>query len=221
MTIGRSLALAALLGASLLASARPASAQILYGPDPRLEARLAPATRVVVDSIVNQARAAGLPTEPLVQKALEGASRQAEPARIAQAVRSLSERLARARSALGENSTEAELVAGASALYLGVPPATLQKLRAAQKGGTVSLPLVVLADIMERGVPRDTAASVIISLAGARVPDEAYATLRESVARDIRAGAPPAAAASTRAQGILVTAAPPPGAAPTRRPRSP
>jgi len=204
----------------LLASlAHPVAAQDGRA-DPRLEARLDGTTRAAVAAIVDSARAGGLPTEPLVQKALEGASRQAEPARIAQAVRSLAERLGRARDALGARSSEAELVAGAGALYLGVTPATLRRLRAEQRGGTVALPLVVLSDIMERGVPRDTAASVIIALAGARVPDGAYATLRESVARDIRAGAPPAAAASTRAQGILVgrEPAPPP---PVRRPRSP
>ena len=193
----------------LLLLATPGTRQAgAQGTDPRLEARLDRETSAAVTALLDSARSAGLPTEPLVQKALEGASRQAEPTRIVRAVRSLADRLRQAREALGARSSETELVAGAGALYLGVDQGTLRRIREEQRDGPVALPLIVLADIIERGVPRDTAASVIVALADARVPEEAYAALRESVAQDIRAGAPPAAAASTRAQGIIVIRGP-------------
>ena len=53
-------------------------------------------------------------------------------------------------------------------------------------------------------MPQDTAVSVILTLAEARVADDDYTALRVSVAEDIRAGAPPGVAAQTRAQGILL-----------------
>ncbi|MDQ3810146.1 MAG: hypothetical protein M3336_07640, partial [Chloroflexota bacterium] len=54
--------------------------------DARLAARLDPATRKAVEVIVDSARAAGLPTEPLIDKALEGASKRASGGRITAAV---------------------------------------------------------------------------------------------------------------------------------------
>ena len=196
----RALGLLALL-AALAAAPRAAAAQ-----DPRLAARLDAPTRAAVEAVVDSARAERLPAEPLVQKALEGASRGAQPEVIVRAVRGLAERLRAARAALGERSTEAELVAGAGAVYAGVPAAELARLRRAHPGASAAPPLVALADIVERGVPPETAVQVIRSLAAARVPASAYAALRQAVAQDIRAGASPAAAARTRMEGILLSA---------------
>ncbi len=169
-----------------------------------LDERFDPRTRAAILAVVDSARADGLPVDPLINKALEGASRGAEPERIIWAVRGLARRLKVARDALGTQSTEAELVAGAAALYSGIAPEKLEQLRAADPGASVALPLVVLADIVERGVPQDTAVSVILTLAGARVADDDYTALRVSVAEDIQAGAPPGVAAQTRARGILL-----------------
>ncbi|HEV2129490.1 MAG TPA: hypothetical protein VGR27_00215 [Longimicrobiaceae bacterium] len=197
----------------------------LRAQEARLDARLPPEARAEVQAIVEGARVEGLPTEPLVQRALEGASRGAEPARISGAVRDLAERLRVTRAALGGASTEAELVAGAGALYVGLSAADLRRLRETRGGVSVALPLVTLADLVERGVPPETATSVILSLLQARVPNESYSRLRQSVAQDIRQGAPPAAAAHTRAQGVLIQNRPtppqrrsPPPRLPGRRP---
>ena len=181
--------------------------------DQRIETRLPADARAPVHALIDSARSRGLPVEPLIQKALEGASRGADGTRIVRAVRSLVERMAAARSALGSESTETELVAGAGALTLGVPDATLRDLRRSQPDRSVALPLVVLADIVQRGVPVDTASSVIVSLSRARLPEAEFHSLRQAVMQDIGSGANPAAAASTRAQGILLRvkiAGPPP-----------
>ena len=73
----------------------------LRAQDARLDARLDARTRDAVVAVVDSARGAGIPSEPLVQKALEGASKHADGARILTAVRMLARELGDARSALG------------------------------------------------------------------------------------------------------------------------
>jgi hypothetical protein len=171
--------------------------------EPRLATRFPPQTAAALETILDSARALALPTEPLIQRALEGAGRGADPARIVAGVRALTERLVRARDALGPRSTQTELMAGASVLYLGVEPPALSRIRLTESSGDVTLPLVVLADIVERGVPRDTATRVIQSFTEARVPEESYQVLRRSVLLDISAGSPPVASVTARARAIL------------------
>ncbi|MDQ3696818.1 MAG: hypothetical protein M3373_02165, partial [Gemmatimonadota bacterium] len=85
---------------ALLSAALPVLAPTLGAQDPRLEARLDARTRAGVVAIVDSARAAALPTEPLVLKALEGASKRAGRERILAAVRTLAVELGAARAAL-------------------------------------------------------------------------------------------------------------------------
>ncbi|MBL8961424.1 MAG: hypothetical protein JNJ98_16315, partial [Gemmatimonadetes bacterium] len=69
--------------------------------DQRLVGRLDAKTREAVVAVVDAARRDGLPTEPIIDKALEGASKQASGAQIVAVVRSLVGDLKRAREALG------------------------------------------------------------------------------------------------------------------------
>ena len=96
--------------AAMLVAARAAAQQI----DPRLE-RLDAATRPIVATLVDSARGAALPTEPLVQRALEGATKRAAGEVIVAAVRRLAVDLGHARDALGSTTSPAELIAGAAA----------------------------------------------------------------------------------------------------------
>ena len=166
-------------------------------------------------AVIDSARAEALPLEPLVQRALEGARRGVEPARVVEVVRALRVRLGTARRSLGSAATEAELVAAASAIYVGVSADTLAQLRQLQQGRSIALPLVVLADMVQQGVPRDTATQIILSFTRAGIDDEGYQTLRQAVLLDIRSGVPAAAAAATRARGALLgrprISEPPPG----------
>src|SRR5689334_22174703 len=111
----RNLIALALAGLATLPLPRGAGAQ-----DMRLSSQLDPATAARVAAIVDRARAASLPTEPLIDKALEGARKRAPGARILDAVGALAARLDTSRIALGATATESELVAGASALQAGV-----------------------------------------------------------------------------------------------------
>jgi len=184
----------------------------LHAQDPRLEGRLDEDTRRAVLLLTDSARAAGLPVEPLIQKALEGESKGADGARIAAAVQALLGRLRTARVALGPGASEAELTAGAAALYAGVAPGRLEQLRRISHGAPLALALVALSDLVQRGVPPDTAAAAVEALARARSGEKEYRMLRQLVEQDIRAGAEPAAAALERAR--LITGARPPGVPP-------
>lgn len=193
----------------------------LHGQDRRLEGRLDAGTRRAVLTLVDSARASGLPTEPLIQKALEGESKGADGERIVAAVRALLGRFHTARAALGPTAGDAELVAGAAAIYVGVSADRLERLRSASSGAPLALALVALVDLVQRGVPSDTAAAAIEALARARSGEAEYRLLRQLVEQDIRTGAAPAAAALERARRITGSRSPviprdgPPGSEPS------
>ncbi|MCR4339964.1 MAG: hypothetical protein NUW01_08770 [Gemmatimonadaceae bacterium] len=185
------------IGVALLALApAPASAQ-----DTRLSARLDARTASAVMRVVDSARAQALPTEPLVQKALQGAAKRAPSERVLAAVRELLAELGTARTSLGARSTEAELVAGAGALHAGVPAATLTRVRALRGGQSVTVALGTLADLVARGVPVNGAVSAVLSLVERRATDADFLEFGNQVGRDIAAGAPPAVAARVRSGG--------------------
>jgi len=164
--------------------------------DPRLE-RLDPETRSLVVSVVDSVRAVGLPTEPIVQRALEGATKGASGARIVAAVRRLATDLGTARSALGPRTSAPELEAGVAALRAGVSPEVLTGLRDARRP-PLTMALAVLADLVASGVPADSASAVVLALAPT-ARDADLVEFRKAVERDISLGAPPGAAAGVRA----------------------
>jgi hypothetical protein len=168
--------------------------------DARLVARLDPATTAEVERLVEDARADGLPTEPLVSKALEGNAKRATSERIVAAVRAQLAALSGARAALGRASSETELVAGAGALLAGVPADSLTRLRETRPGKPLVVPLVVLADLMARKVPGDAAATAVLAVARAGALDADMLRMRERIERDIAGGMMPANAAMMRAR---------------------
>jgi hypothetical protein len=183
-----------LIGAAVLALLiAPASG----AQNARLRDRLDPATAVRVSAILDSARLSGIPTRPLVSKALEGASKGAPGARIVAAVSRLAGELRVARDVLGP-VTEPELDAAASALLLGVRRADLAAVRGARAGERLTVPLAVLADLVAYGVPADAATQAVVRLASGTAEDEALLDFRRDVERDIALGAPPAAAAAVR-----------------------
>jgi hypothetical protein len=198
--------------AGWLATATMVAAHTLPAQENRLASRLDPATLAEVSHIADSARTVGLPVEPLFDKALEGATKRADGTRIIAAVRGLAHRLGAARTALGPTTSESELVAAAGALFQGVSAADLTRLRIARNGQSVALPLVVLTDLIERGVPAGTATAVVVDVARTGAGDPVFVALRRDVDQDITAGAPPAIAAATRARGTIAAFPP----APTR-----
>ena len=80
-------------------------------------------------------RTLGVPPEPLVAKALEGATKRATPERILETVRLVAASLAEARATLGPSARQDELVAGGNILRAGVTPEGLRRLRQARAPG--------------------------------------------------------------------------------------
>ncbi|HEX3159547.1 MAG TPA: hypothetical protein VHQ45_13580, partial [Gemmatimonadaceae bacterium] len=164
----------------------------------RLAGRVSEPLRQELSPLVDSARAEGLPTDALVERALEGASKRAPDDRILSAVRRLRTALGASRRALGSSASPAEVEAGASALQAGASSAVLAGIRRERPHqASLTVPLSVLADLVVRGVPVDTAAHAVLALT--RGGDAVLVAYRRDVERDIAVGALPAAAASLRA----------------------
>ena len=179
---------------ALLATTAPfnASAQ-----EARLVGRLPDAIRVEVDGVLDSAGAGGLPTEPLVDRALEGAAKGAPGNLIVSAVRRLWGELRTAHSAFGDDASPGELTAGASALRAGATRDDLAQLRALRPEQPLTIAAATLADLVAVGVPADTAVGAVLALAD-DMGDAAYIAFRRNVERDIALGASPEAALGVR-----------------------
>jgi hypothetical protein len=101
----------------------------------RLVEHLPDAARMRIDSILDAARHAGLPTEPIVDRALEGAAKGAPPDLIVAAVTRLAGELR------------------------GV------QLRRLRPGRPLTVAAAALADLVAVGVPTDTAVAAVMVLA--------------------------------------------------------
>jgi hypothetical protein len=177
-------------------------AAIAGAQDARLRGALDSETLAKVNRFVDSARVESLPVDPLIGIALEGAQKHAAGARITKAVQDYLGALRAARAALGPDATPAELTSGAGALLSGVSSDFLRQLRAASPKRSLTVPLVVLADLIARGVPKDTAARAIAAATRANARDDDYSALRRFIEQDIIAGASPGAAAMLRVRNI-------------------
>lgn len=153
---------------------------VLAAQDARLVARLPKATATRVGLLVDSARAEGLPTEPLILRALEGASKGAPEARIVLALDGLRDALRGARGVLGVETTAEDLAIAASALQAGVPRERVAELRQWRNGRSLTAPLGAYLDLVARGVPAERAWSQVSTLAQRRAPDRDYVGLGET-----------------------------------------
>jgi len=170
-----------LLMLALVAMPRTLSAQ-----DSRLAGRLDATTMSAVSSIIDSAKADGLPAEPLVQKALEGASKRAPGEAIVRAVRTLAVNLRTVRTALGVKSTDQELLAGAAAIRAGATPDALHELRRLAESRDLAVPLSVLADLVSQGIEVNAASRSVLDLARTHANDADYLRLKQQFEGDRR-----------------------------------
>ncbi len=199
---GLVIALLTMIAALLLMGAVPTTAE---GQEPRLVGRLPEATKAQVDAILDGARLSGLPIEPLVDRALEGAAKGAPPALILTAVARLRDELKMARAAFGGTASAGEIAAGASAIRAGAKFKDLAELRRLRSGKQLTVAVAVLADLVSAGVPADTATGAVLALAG-EADDADYVAFRRSVQQDIALGASPAAALGVRLRSLAAMA---------------
>ena len=149
-----------------------------WAQDERLTERLNPTTALQVQQVVDSARRGGLPGEPLVQKALEGATLGASDDRIVAAVQTLHGQLRRAREALGGEASDAELSAAAGALRAGLEPSALRRLQSLRPDQPLVIPIAVLTDLVAEGVPPAEATRSVLDLARDGRPDDEFVALR-------------------------------------------
>ena len=161
---------------------------LLQNPHARLEGRVPTAALPGLDSLIAQAVAESLPTEPLVQKALEGGAKGIPVARLVNGVRHglVQLRDARAivsRSAPARAALDGDVAAVAAALARGLDPGLIERLLSAdsEPPGPV---LHAAADLVAHRFPADSAAELLRAaqqqgLHGTRLLDVAVAASHE------------------------------------------
>ena len=194
-----------LRAAAVLAAAVHPLALVAQDPDPL--SRLDPNTRFVVEVIIDSARVAGVPTRPLVLKALQGAAYHADNKHIIAAVRSVFHAELDVRVALGSALNESEWASAVSALQSGVPLEALAKFRE-RSGKPLTRALVVLTDLIQRGVPIPEASSAIMQLWQRGAGDGDFHGLWKNVEQDILSGQNPGTALEQRMREIPVRVTP-------------
>lgn len=164
----------------------PLAAQEVRG---RLEGRIPSAAVPAVDSLVQVAAREGLPTEPLVQKALEGGAKRVPAPGIVAAVETTVAQLREARALLvaagdAPPATPAEIATIAWALRRGLPATVVQRIVAALPSAPRASALHAVADLAAHHFASDSAADLIIAalqqgLQGERLLDVSAAAVHE------------------------------------------
>ncbi len=158
--------------AALCLTVRPLAAQ-----DPRIAERFPGAVVTRLNAVIDSTAREGLPTEPLILRALEGNAKGATPDRIVVALTRLHAALRTARTTIGARAGVTELTTAASALEAGVPTARLVELHKLRAGQTLTAPLGAYLDLVARGAEPDRAWDRIADLAKHRADDAAYRKL--------------------------------------------
>ncbi|MEO5511831.1 MAG: hypothetical protein ABIV28_05540 [Longimicrobiales bacterium] len=173
--------------------------------DAKLHAAMSASAYASFSAAIKDAKARGLPAEPLVAKGIEGAAKNVPGDRIVIAVRATADRMGRAQLLLRSSrpTTSAEIVAVADALQRNVPEDALRKLSADAAGrATIAVTSYALADLMASGVPLAVGVEVI----GAwRAGGGDAAMLKEvpaTIERLMRQGVAPARAGAGVAAGL-------------------
>ncbi len=158
----------------------------------RAEQTLPPEVFRGLVELAEASAAEGVPPGPIFNKALEGAAKRVPSERLLPAVRAYALRLGQARAALGAQAGVPLLVAGADALQRGVPEGALRSLPADRPRSPVAL--LVLAELVESGVPADRAIAMLRRAVELRMQDDRMLDIPARVRRLIRDGVPPAEA---------------------------
>jgi hypothetical protein len=155
----------------------------------RLPGRVPPAALPAIDSIIAIAVAESLPTEPLVQKALEGSAKHIPPDLLVNGVRRGLLQLREARAIVsqavpGQPVPEGHVVAVAAALARGLPAPIVQRLITVAPNDPPGPVLHAAADLVAHRFNPDSAADLLVDaqnkgLRGVRLLDVATAAYHE------------------------------------------
>jgi hypothetical protein len=159
------------------------------GPSMRLPGRVPAAALPAIDSIIAAAVAESLPTEPLVQKALEGSAKNIPADRLVNGVRRGLLQLRQARAILtraqpGQPPPEGHIAAVAAALARGLSGPIVERLLTVAPDEAPGPALHAAADLIAHHFDPDSAADLLVEahskgLHGVRLLDVAVAADRE------------------------------------------
>jgi hypothetical protein len=155
----------------------------------RLPGRVPPAALPAIDSMIATAVAESLPTEPLVQKALEGSAKNIPPDRLVNGVRRGLLQLQNARAIVshavpGQPIPEGHVAAVAAALARGLPAPIVERLITLAPNEPPGPALHAAADLVAHRFDPDSAVDLLVEahnkgLRGVRLLDVAVAADHE------------------------------------------
>jgi hypothetical protein len=150
-----------------------------------------------VEALATEVAQEGIPSEPLYNKALEGMAKHVPSDRLLPAVTRYAGQLRQARGAFGSEGTVPLLVAGADALQRGVDFETLRRLgqREGDGPGPTPMAVLVLADLVEAGVPAERALGVLQEAMRMRTREQEMLGISARVRQLMRQGQSPQDAA--------------------------
>jgi hypothetical protein len=189
-----------LFGLLFLLAAAPVQAQTGLQ---RAKAQLPRDAARTLEQTVLAARKKGLPTEPLIDKALEGSAKGVPPAVVINAVRQKADMLARADAALRPfgKPTATDVTATADALQRGISVELVKRVGAGRRSGEpVGMALHTIADLIDRKVPANVAVEVISSWRARGGKSDELREIPAAVERLIRQGVSPSAAGRSLAK---------------------
>lgn len=160
-----------------LAGLRTPGQVSLQSVDRRLVARFPASVATRIGTLLDSASTEGLPTEPLVLRALEGGAKRVPADRIYTALTRLRDGLRRASQTLGPATPAGDLTTAATALQTGLAPAKLVELRGLRGDGSLTVPLGAYLDLVARGVVSERAWDRVVGLARRDATDREYARI--------------------------------------------
>lgn len=194
-------------------------------PQSRARVALTPEAFRGIEALASAIELEGLPADPLYNKALEGVAKRVPQERLLPAVTAYAGRLRAAHGAFGPTSTTPLLVAGADAIQRGVGIEALRDL--GRNEGRSPMAVLVLADLLETGVPTDRALEVLDEAMHQRAHGDAMLGIPGRVRMLMRQGHSPHEAAEQVRRGMQrgrggggMTPPVPPGSEPATRMRS-
>lgn len=157
---------------------------------PRFDpSRFDTATASGLRDLLDSAAANKVPPGPLINLALRGLAMHASGTKIVSLVRVHYKAMLDARAALGDDATESELDSGADAIKLGVDGKALQAVRTTRPvAGSAVTSLVVLTDLVRRGISTGRARDAVTALGRASRSDDAINGLQAMVAKNAERG---------------------------------
>jgi len=179
--------------------ALPLAAQSVRG---RLEGRIPSAAIPAVDSLIQFASQEGLPTDPLIQKALEGGAKHVPGPRIVAAVQVSLGQLRDARDLLVRAGDQppvlpAEMTTVAWALRRGLAAPLVERVVAALARPPRAAAMHAVADLVAHRFDPDSAAQLIIEAVHDGVPRERLLEVSTAALQQVQRG-------HTRAEALAI-----------------